>query len=98
MIVLGIAQVGLQEVTSDVSKLVNLKELSLFTNRAVQHLPESISCLQKLEDLNIRGRSISELPVGLGSLASLADLKARGYDDLEGLRFPASVQVNVATQ
>jgi hypothetical protein len=98
MMALCIAQVGLQEVTSDISKLVNLKRLELNYNRGLQHLPESMSCLQKLESFNISDCSISELPAGLGSLASLADLHASGYEDLDGLQFPDSLQVSIDTQ
>jgi hypothetical protein len=88
----GGAQAGLQELTPDISKLVNLKTLMLQRNGALMDIPESISCLQKLEQLCVYGGQIDELPAGLAKLANLTslDLAALDFNDL---RIPFGFQV-----
>jgi hypothetical protein len=88
----GGAQAGLQELTLDISKLVNLKELVLQNNGAVKYIPESISCLQKLEHLHIYKGQIDELPDGLSTLNNLASLEL-GCLNLEDYEFPDWFQV-----
>jgi hypothetical protein len=83
-------QRGLQEMTSDISKLVNLKVLNLSWNTAVNSIPESISCLQRLEELCIEYCPIQELPISFTTLANLTNLLVTGC---ASLRFPLDLQV-----
>lgn len=82
---------GLQEVTSDISKLVNLTTLDLGCSLSLEYLPESISCLQKLEVMDIYASSITEVPAGLARLANLSNLGIRGCGPL---RLPPSLEVS----
>jgi hypothetical protein len=84
-------QEALQELTSDISKLVNLRVLKLDCNDTVDNIPDSISCLQKLETLFLEYASgITEVPVGLATLKNLACLRIIFCEDL---RFPPNLQV-----
>ncbi len=83
---------GLQELTPDISKLVNLEKLSLTGNFSVTHIPESISCLQKLELLEIGDSPIQEMPAGIAHLRNLATLYMQGCN---GVRFPPDLQVRI---
>lgn len=87
---IGSTQDGLQEITSDISKLVNLKDLTVERNGALSYIPEAISRLQKLENICIGGSSSSGLSFSLPGLANLLGLCIR---DCEGVRFPPSLQV-----
>jgi hypothetical protein len=86
----GGAQLGLQELTSDISKLVNLQALVLTANSSVTCIPESISCLKGLVLLTIEGSPIGEVPAGLGTLHCLTSLC---IERCNGLRFPWNLQV-----
>lgn len=77
------AQVGLEELTSDIGKLVNLKVLTLEGNYCITHIPESISCLQKLENLCIDRSPIENWPAVLGPLTSLTSLGILWNGELE---------------
>lgn len=65
---LGIAQ-GLQALTSDISKLVGLRVLTLDIYDALGYKPESLSGLQKLEHLTLRQRRSVGVRPGLSDLA-----------------------------
>lgn len=89
----GGAQEGLEEVTSDIGRLVNLKTLFLGINaHTLTHLPESISRLQSLELLTISLSNIQQLPDGLAALPNLAKLR---IDFSPGVRFPPNLQVTI---
>jgi hypothetical protein len=70
----GHAKGGLRELTEDISMLLNLKSLHLRGNPNISYIPESISCLLKLEHFSIDISDISELPAGLGKLENLMTL------------------------
>jgi Leucine-rich repeat (LRR) protein len=91
---LGIAQDGLRELTSDVSRLVNLKKLTLHDNDMVEYIPESISCLQKLQHLRVQTSPLTNLPAGLATLANLVSLRISTTIFGEGLQLPPSLQVS----
>ncbi len=55
-------QGGLQEVTSDFSKLIKLKVLKLYDGSSLEKIPDSICYLQKLEDMEIMGTRGGRLP------------------------------------
>ncbi len=61
----------LQELTADISKLVKLTSLDLEANYSLEEIPESFSCLQKLEFLRIEHAPIEAFPVALGTLGNL---------------------------
>jgi hypothetical protein len=65
------AQDGLEELTSDISKLVNLRVLNLSRHDRVDSIPESISCLRCLQHLQIESCALSDMPLGLGMLPKL---------------------------
>ncbi len=88
--VTGGAQAGLCEMTPDISKLVNLEILTLTFNCLMEHIPESISCLQKLRCLHIEESPILGLPDGLATLASLVSLELTSCEDVV---FPSNLQV-----
>ncbi len=61
--------------TADVSNLVNLVHLSCQVTRAMQRLPDSISCLQMLTYLDVRGGwDFTDVGEGLPTLGKLAKL------------------------
>ncbi len=71
---LGVAQGVLEELTADVSSLINLVHLKCITN-ATQRLPDSISCLQMLTYLNVSdGWHFTDVGEGLPTLGKLANL------------------------
>jgi hypothetical protein len=84
---------GLQELTSDISQLVNLRvlKLELGWKETVDSIPDSISCLQQLEELHLRRAEIIQLPHGLATLNNLARLELVWC---AGLRFPRDLQVS----
>lgn len=84
-------ELGLQEMTSDISKLVNLTTLIVGCSKSLECIPESLSCLQKLEAVNIRISQITDVPPGLARLANLSSL---AFTDCGPLRFPPSLQVS----
>ncbi len=86
------AQGGLQELTPDISKLVNLRVLTLRVNGSLQSIPGCISCLQKLEELCIDRSSIEEIPLGLAALPNLTSLEFNVLM-LNEFRFPFTLQV-----
>jgi Leucine-rich repeat (LRR) protein len=91
---IGIAQAGLQEMTPDIRKLVNLKVLNLCQNTVLHCIPESISCLRDLQTLYIAGSPITKLPVGLATLANLRSLTIKNnFLILEPLQFPSCLKV-----
>jgi hypothetical protein len=83
-------QNALQELTSDISKLVNLRVLDIDCNHTVKYMPESVSCLQKLEHLHIYNAAITQFPPGLAKLGNLATLN---LFHLEGFHFPPDLKV-----
>jgi hypothetical protein len=86
------AQAGLWEVTSDISKLVNLRVLTLLNNWKVRSIPDSISCLQKLEHLRIENSLSGDVPDGLSTLSNLASLHITW--DPNHPEFPADLRVS----
>lgn len=89
----GCEQEGLEEVTSDIGRLVNLTTLFLGINgHTLTHLPDPISCLQSLEHLTISLSNIQQLPDGLAMLPNLAKLR---IEFSPGVRLPLSLQVIV---
>ncbi len=70
--------------------MVNLRALHLECHQTINYMPESISCLQKLEHLHIEKVTIRELPVGLAKLANLATLSLNAFEDFS---FPPDLQV-----
>ncbi len=87
----GHAQVGQQDLTSDISRLVNLKSLMLLGDPKLRSIPESISCLQKLETFYIALSKCSELPAGLGKLENLKTLVVNNSGN--GLRVVPNLEV-----
>jgi hypothetical protein len=81
--------------TADVSKLVNLRTLQLNMTHKTQHLPDSISCLQKLELLAIDAFDVGELPAGLAKLENLVILHLFNNGHLWDPDLPFNVQVTV---
>ncbi len=81
---------GLQALTSDISKLVNLVELHLEDNPELQYIPDEISCLQSLSNIWISGSSVITVSAGLAMLATLDCLDLMGCD---GVSFPPNLQV-----
>ncbi len=59
--------------TSDITRLVNLKTLKL-GGQDIPYIPESMSCLKKLEHFAIFCSESNELPAGLGMLENLVTL------------------------
>jgi hypothetical protein len=55
----------------------------------IDHIPESISCLQGLRDLTINTETSLDLPNGLGTLSNLTNLHVRS----DNLRVPSDLQV-----
>jgi hypothetical protein len=90
----GVAQAGLQELTPDISKLVNLKLLNLASNSELDYIPESISCLQNLTTLIIEDTSITAVPVGLATLRKLDGLCLKSWT---GVYFPPCLEVSEPT-
>ncbi len=82
---------GLQEMTADISKLVNLERLTIEDSPAVKLIPEEISCLQSLEDLHLNFISVKQLPAGF---TELANLEALHITWCEGIRFPPDLNVS----
>ncbi len=94
MTLLWTAQHGLVAIESDISKLVNLRALTVETNNTLISVSESISCLQRLEDLHIIGSALTTLPGGLAQLASLTELHIDGAAHPHGLRIDSSLEVS----
>jgi hypothetical protein len=91
LMVFCIAQAGLREVTSDISNLVNLRLLTLVNNWGVRLIPDSISCLQKLEHVRIENSLYGNVADGLSTLSNLASLHIT-WDYLQP-QFPADLRV-----
>jgi Leucine-rich repeat (LRR) protein len=77
--------------TPDISKLVNLRFLTLYYNHALHAIPDAISCLQKLEEITLEASSVTQLPPGFATLANLTTLRIKRHN---GLQFPSNLQVN----
>jgi hypothetical protein len=92
---IGIAQAGLEEITSDISKLVNLRVLSLEHSRELFSIPEAISCLQNMQTLHIEGTSITQVPLGLATLQNLRSLSIKDANHIrhQPLKFPSCLKV-----
>jgi hypothetical protein len=85
---------GLQELTSDISKLLNLKVLTLSIHDKMDSIPEAISCLQELEHLEISYCPlVSRLPAGLRMLGKLVTLEITGCGPIQ---FPPNLQVRAS--
>jgi hypothetical protein len=82
MCLVAVQEGGLQELTPDISRLVNLEVLRLKTNPSLGCITESISCLQKLECLHINASS------GFVSL-KCPRLKVLVLDDMKANMSPA---------
>jgi Leucine-rich repeat (LRR) protein len=93
--VIQVVQAGLEEMTSDISKLVNLRVLNLCQNTVLDRIPESVSCLQNLQTLYIEQSPITTVPVGLATLGNLRCLTIRDTSFLIGqpLQFPSRLKV-----
>jgi Leucine-rich repeat (LRR) protein len=89
-----VAQTGLVELTLDISSLVKLRVLSLSSNRQLEDIPESISCLQNLQWLSLRHNSIHQLPMGITALSHMTRLWVMGHRDF---RLPPNLQVNTVS-
>jgi hypothetical protein len=83
---------GLEKMTPEVGKLVNLRVLKLVNNTRLGSLPESISCLRKLEVLHLEECPVSALPEGFGTLANLQTLCVKRSRTL-GFCFPPDLKV-----
>ncbi len=68
---------------------MNLRHLNLSSHDSAGQLPESISCLQKLETFALEGFEFTEVAEGFGSLASLRSLVIKDGD----FDFPSNLQV-----
>lgn len=90
MLSFGNPQDGLQELTSDISRLVNLKELTLECNGALSYIPQALSCLQKLETTCVGEISVNGMSFSLPGVANLTGLCIWHCEDI---RFPPSLQV-----
>ncbi|XP_067932909.1 malignant fibrous histiocytoma-amplified sequence 1 homolog [Watersipora subatra] len=64
---------GYRETMNCLGSLTLLRKLELFAN-PIKVLPESITALSSLEELNLSGCQLSQLPESLGSLTSLRKL------------------------
>jgi hypothetical protein len=80
----------LLELTSDISKLVNLKKLKIPTNCGVEDIPEAISCLQSLQHMCVVDSPIGALPVSFATLSNLGSLDMHWC---KALSFPPNLQV-----
>jgi hypothetical protein len=89
----GILQEGLKAVSDGISKLVNLRVLTLTNNTSVTHIPEAISCLQKLEHLEVLKCPVNNMPANLNMLTNLTSLQYRSTAYGAPEFFP-SLQVN----
>jgi hypothetical protein len=78
------------EMSPEVGKLVNLRVMKLEANPALFDLPDSISCLQRLELLHIDGCPMHKLPQGFGALANLKTLR---LIYTAGTKFPSDLKV-----
>ncbi len=87
------AQHGLVEIPSDISKLVNLRVLTLDINDSLNCISESISCLQSLEVLHIAGSILRSLPDGIAKLTKLTQLYINDTTQGPGLSIPANLEV-----
>jgi hypothetical protein len=87
----GLEQSGLEKMTPDISKLVNLQSLCIGLDDELEHIPESISCLQQLTQLEIDGFGIGQLPAGLAMLPKLATFHLGFCGDK--WRLPPNLQV-----
>lgn len=67
----------LQKLPADISKLVNLRVLTLTGHTSLKKLPDAISGLQMLEHLQIAGSPLEGLPDGITSLTKLASLRIK---------------------
>jgi hypothetical protein len=90
---LAYAQTGLRELTSEISKLVNLKHLTLERAYPLESMPESISCLQKLQRVDIVCGPPLRVPMGFATLANLSQLSVRWCPG-SGWQLPPSLQVS----
>jgi hypothetical protein len=88
---LVVAQPGLRKMTADISKLTELTSLKVTHCCALEYIPESISCLQKLEVLDIMSTSVTAVPVGLATLASLKHLMMNFWKAID---FPPTLAVS----
>jgi hypothetical protein len=90
----GISQAGLQKMTSDISKLVNLKALTLCHNTVLDEIPEAISCLQSLQSFYLHFTRICKVPAGLATLANLRSISITNTIFNEGpMQFPTCLTV-----
>jgi hypothetical protein len=85
-----------QGLTPDISKLVNLRVLTI-RSLDVLAIPESISCLQKLEHLNLNGDRVQkDLPAGFPTLANLTSLRFASGCGVQ-LNFPPDLRVSACS-
>jgi hypothetical protein len=80
MMCLGVAQGPLQELTPDISKLVNLTDLTIRNATAdIEYIPDAISCLTKLEHFSIELWPMRfDVPPALTTLTDLMSLTIVG--------------------
>jgi hypothetical protein len=97
---LGVAQGGVQELTTDVSSLVNLVHLDCNVTRRMQSIPDSISCLQMLTYLHVRGL-FTDVGGGLPTLRKLAKLCLNSLHNIQlsdNLQVPHQLHIGSCVQ
>lgn len=84
---------NLESVSSDICKLVSLRELWLHNNPLLQELPKGMSSLEKLEVLDIRNTRIGVFPPELVTLKKLYEIDWRDTPLAESLLDTHDIQV-----
>lgn len=77
-------------------EITSLVDLKLANNKLEGPLPSTLSSLQKLESLDLRGNALTSLPEELGDLKCLKSLDV-GENQLSALPFEALSKVPLAT-
>jgi Leucine-rich repeat (LRR) protein len=80
----------LQELTNDISKLVNLHSLALKDNNAINRIPESISHLENLKLFELSTNLPLHLP---DAFARLRKLEKLAITRCASLRIPENLEV-----
>ncbi|NDH66285.1 MAG: hypothetical protein EBY26_07975 [Microbacteriaceae bacterium] len=80
--------------SSELSRLVNLRELWLHNNPNLQALPNGMRSLEKLESLDIRNTQVSVLPPELVTLQRLYEVDWRETPLADKMLQDHDVQVN----
>eukprot|EP00884_Botryococcus_braunii_P017197 jgi/Botrbrau1/4160/Bobra.0192s0028.1 len=79
---------GLRQLPEELGLLKNLRKLELYCQEGITYLPDSISKLERLEEVVLEELDISALPPGISTLTNLRSLTVETITGSEPLEIP----------